>query len=342
MAPSIQPAPAQLAADPAWLPHALDLAARRVRFLRLPRETLGERTFLHERQPASPDEEASASFAEVAEMNVASGPVHFLFHTAFCRSTLLARALDVPGVSVGLSEPGILGALVSAGGEAPELLAPVLDLLSRPHAPGEVVVVKPTNHANALIPAIMQARPDARAVLMTSGLEPFLAAVARKGLIGRRWGRMLYLELQGYAPMDFGMDAREQYAMTDMQAAGLAWFMGQRWLAMQLDGPAGGRMRTLDGDAFAADSAGTLCALAGFLDLSLEEEDARRIAGGPLFASHAKSGEAYDAARLAADARADSAIVREEIAQVARWVGMITQQAGLALPVTRRAPLLER
>ena len=148
------------------------------------------------------------------------GPLHFLFHTAFCRSTLLIRVLDAPGIAVGLNEPGIIAIMVNAGPQAATLHKPLLDLLSRPHASGETVFVKPTNHANALMPALLTARPDARATLMTNALSAFLGSVARKGMMGRRWARQLFLEMQGYAGMDFGMDGRESFAMTDLQAAG--------------------------------------------------------------------------------------------------------------------------
>ena len=67
---------------------------------------------------------------------------------------------------------------------------------------------------------------------MTNPLPAFLAAVVRKGMMGRRWGRQLYLELMSYAGMDLGMDGREQYLMTDLQATALAWFLNQRFLAL--------------------------------------------------------------------------------------------------------------
>ena len=108
------------------------------------------------------------------------------------------------------------------------------------------MVVKPTNHANALIPAILTALPQARAVLMTNPLPSFLAAVIRKGMMGRRWGRLLHLEMQSYAGMELGMDGREQFAMTDLQAAALAWFLAQRWFALQQQ-RFGERLAVLDG-----------------------------------------------------------------------------------------------
>lgn len=319
-------------ADPAWLPHRIDVAARQVEFLRVERSALSAPEFLADRRPADASHSVLLAMDEVAAMRPRTGPVHFIFHTAFCRSTLLVRALDIPGVSAGLSEPGIIASLVNAGEAGAPLVRPVLDLLSRPHAEGEVVFVKPTNHANMLMPALLAARPDAKAVLMTSGLPSFLAAVVRKGLLGRRWGRQLFLELQSYAGMDFGMDGRESFAMTDLQAAGLAWFLGQRWFSAHLSGSNGPRLRVLHGDRFNAERARTLRAIAGFAGAELGEDRAHAAATGPLFASHAKLGGDFAQRDSEQTARIASPITEEEIAQVEQWVGMIAGQAGVEIP----------
>lgn len=319
-------------ADPAWLPHRIDLAASEVEFLRVERSAISASEFLADRRPAAASQSAVLGMDEVAAMQPRTGPIHFIFHTAFCRSTLLARALDIPGVSVGLSEPGIVASLVNAGPRGAPLVRPVLDLLSRPHAEGEVVFVKPTNHANMLMPALFSARPDAKAVLMTSDLVSFLAAVVRKGLLGRRWGRQLFLELQSYAGMDFGIDARESFAMTDLQAAGLAWFLNQRWFAAHASSSDGTR-RVLHGDRFNAERSRTLRAIADFAGAELGEGRAEAAAGSPLFASHAKLGGDFAQADSAQATRATSPVTEEEIAQIGQWVGMIAGQAGLEVPV---------
>ncbi len=320
-------------ADPAWLPHRIDAAARRVEFLRIPRAELSAPGFLAARKPAAASDRAVLAFDAVARMEPRTGPVHFIFHTAFCRSTLLVRALDIPGVSVGLSEPGIIVSLVNAGEAGAPLARPLLDLLSRPHAEGEMVFVKPTNHANRLMPALLAARPDAKAVLMTNALAPFLAAVVRKGLMGRRWGRQLFLELQSYAGMDFGMDGRENFAMTDLQAAGLAWFLNQRWFAMHLSGGDGPRLRVLDGDRFDAERARTLRAIVDLAGAKLPRDRAEAAANSPLFATHAKLGGDFAGQQAEAASRTDNPVTEEEIAQVGQWIGMIAQQARLEVPV---------
>ena len=214
-----------IAPDPHWLPHSLDLAGGQMLFVKIARETLTAPGFLADVKPEEAGGAQWLPLETVRAMRPPSGALHFIFHTAFCRSTLLARAMNVPGTSVGMAEPGILAQLAGAGQAAAGLVKPVCDLLARPWPDAGAVFVKPTNHANRLIPPLLAARPDATAVLMTNALPAFLRAVDKRAIMGRRWGRQLYVEVMGYAGMDLGMDAREQFAMTDLQAAGLAWFL---------------------------------------------------------------------------------------------------------------------
>lgn len=317
--------------DPSWLPHRIDVPQRQIEFIRVPRGELSGQGFLADRDPPAVDR-AMIGWDDVAAMKPPAGQLHFIFHTAFCRSTLLARALDAPGFAVGLNEPGIIASMVNAGEAAAPLMPALLALLARPHAAGEVVFVKPTNHANRLMPAMLRARPEARAVLMSNDLPVFLASVARKGMMGRRWGRQLFLEMQGYAGMDFGMDARETFAMTDMQAAGLAWFLSQRWFSMHLSGQvagvAAGRLRVLDGDRFDAEREATIASVLAMAGVEAGELP-RVLATGPVFNEHSKLGGSFDAA----SERAEDPRLAEEIDQIRQWIGMIAQQAGLDLPL---------
>ena len=315
-----------IAADASWLPHRIDVETRQVEFLRIPRETLANTGFLSDRDPPA-DQRAMVAWDEVLAMKPEPGQLHFIFHTAFCRSTLLVRAMNLEGTSVGLAEPGILAQLAGAGEAASDLVKPVCDLLARPWGEGEAVFVKPTNHANMLIPALLAARPDATAVLMTNPLASFLRSVDKRALMGRRWGRQLYLEVMSYAGMDLGMDGREQFSMTDLQASALAWFLSQRLFSMLQAGPEGARLRVLDGDRFDLDRADTVEAVLALAGLPIDPQAVERVVDGPLFRSHAKMGGEFAEEGAAAPA------FTQECDQVAQWIGMIAEQAGLAVPV---------
>ena len=324
---------ASLLADPHWLPHGFDPARKMVTFIKVPRQRLGQPAFVGEIGRESGYEKAEVPLAALSGVKRGDdAPVTFIFHTAFCRSTLLVRALERPGISVGLSEPGIITSIASAGMAGQAALLPAAHLLARPWTAGEAVFIKPTNHANMLAPALMRALPQARAVLMTNPLSSFLAAVVRKGMLGRRWGRNLYIELMGYAGMDLGLDPREQFLMTDLQAAALAWFLNQKFLAA-LAANFGDRVRVLDGDAFGRGPAETLAAVYAFAGTSVSTEDIAAMAGGPVFAGDAKTGEDFAAKSLRDAAATRSAVTQDEIGKVSEWITLIAQQAGLAVPL---------
>ncbi|MXO85568.1 hypothetical protein GRI38_05945 [Altererythrobacter aurantiacus] len=330
------PTSAEIAADPLWLPHKADFATRRMTFVRLRPERFAETAFLADQQPTEASDSASLSFDEVIALDFPTGPLHFIFHTAFCRSTLLVRALNIPGFSIGMSEPGIFASLAGAGQQAGPLLKPVLDLLSRPHPGRQAVFVKPSNHTNMLIPALMEARPDARAILMSNALPAFLEAVIRKGMMGRRWGRQLYLELQSYATLDLGMDGRETYLMTDLQAAGAAWLLNRRWFelnARNAVGRAGERMVSLDGDRFNEHKADTLIAALKLAGIDLPRERADAVGASPVFGEYSKGGSDFATKEADDRARSSSPVTREEMEQVGQWVGMVAKQSGIAMEV---------
>ena len=106
---------------------------------------------------------------------VASGTarLNFIFHSAYCCSTLLANAYDRPGAAFSLKEPVLLNDLVGwrHRGGTPAQVGTVLDdglrLLARPFVAGEVGVVKPSNVVNALIPAMVAGREEAGVLLCT-------------------------------------------------------------------------------------------------------------------------------------------------------------------------------
>ncbi len=324
--------------NPQWFPHRYDAQGERVEFVRLDRDIIRSLTFLADHQPRNQNDNVWLAASELQADHIAAGKVHFIFHSAFVRSTLLTRAMDLPGKSLGLSEPGILNDLAAAGSKASPALVPILRLLSRPFGAGEVVVIKPSNVANSLIPAILSARPDARALLLTGSIENFLHSVHKKGMMGRRWVRRLYRHIMQFAPMDLGMSTAEQFEMTDLQYAGLAWFLQQRQFAMLLSSNERERLHSLDSDRFNQERFETLARLSELFDMGAGPQELREMVDGPTFAVHAKLGGDFKTQIETQEEAAKSDVVDQEVAMVAQWIGQIAQAAGVSWPLAR--PLL--
>jgi len=264
--------------------------------------------------------------------------VHFVFHSAFCGSTLLARALDVPGIAMGLKEPAVLNDLAMArrsGVGEPrlaELLDRVLTLLARPFCVGEATVIKPGNVANCLIERCLDLRPRARALLMYSPLPTFLRSIAKKGLWGRSWSRQLFQVLRPESKIDPGYSDTELFRQTDLQIAALAWLMHQAQFAEVLRRYGGERVRTLDGDVAVARGAEVLLATARLFELELTAAEADRIANGPVFREDSKSHvPGFDQSVRADEHAKVDAAHGEEIAMVLGWTDTVARHCSVPL-----------
>ena len=263
-------------------------------------------------------------------------PIHFLFHSGYCCSTLLARAVDLPGWAMGLKEPTILNDLVGwrrRGGQGPDMasvLNDVLTLLARPFGDGEAVIVKPSTAINALAPAMLALRPEARAVLMYAPLRTYLASIAKKGLDGRLWVRTLLTGMLDDNLVRFGFSTRDYLAQTDLQVAALGWLAQQRLYADLVARYGAARVRTLDSDTLLSAPPAATAAMAALFELP-EAGDA--IAASPAFSRHSKSGEPFSVAARAAEHRDAAAAHADEIEKVAQWTAAVAKAADISLQV---------
>ena len=325
--------------DPDWLPHTYDYNGGQLTFVNVPRPARAGLTFLtdecyldHYPKQAFPDGDVTAALDRSQ-----GAPLHFIFHTSFCCSTLLAKALELPGRTLSLKEPNVLlhlaNRLIRSDDEGNNRrLDVILRLLQRPYAAGETVIVKPTNFANRLLlPALARER-QSRAVLLYSDLPTLLRSLANKGIQGRIFGRQLYRHVVGWTDLPFDYRPEETFDQTDLQIAGLAWLMQIHHfgLAARQLGP--DRVMLLDSADFMKDLAGTLDRVGRFFGLELDAATADAITAGPVFSQHSKlSVTDYSIGSRERDQSAAVAAHGEEIDIVAKWIAAVAAHAGTSL-----------
>ncbi len=309
-------------ADPAWRLDRFDRNGAASVFVRAPRDRIAQTPFL-DRRWRTPDDEAVAIETRALDGAVDNVPTPaFIWHSAFCCSTLLAGLLDKPGAALPVREPDVLMTVANVkrnqGGEAARrLLDPVLKHVARGYTPGERAVIKPTNLANAIMGDCLAVRSDAKAILLTSSLEAFLVSIAKKGEAGRAFARLMYtiFAMDGRAP---NLSELELMRASDLQIAALVWHMQIAEMnAAARSAP--GRTAWLDGDAFLAAPEDTLNRIDVFFGLGLGADFAKQAASGPAMTRNAKSGEAYGAGDRASETERVRAALGEDLPRIAEW-----------------------
>ena len=322
--------------DPEWYAHRHVESQDAFRFVHLPRGDHRTISFLSDDclGDRGPTRDVAANDCLAA---LGPGRLHFLFHSAFCGSTLLTRALDHPGAAMGLSEPVLLNDVTGfrLRGAAPAPVARAADislrLLARPFGPGEAVVVKPSNLVNPMAELFLALQGDARAVFLHAPLETFLISVVRKGLPCRLWVRELlekYLKM-GYVQL--GFEPGDHFRQTDLQVAAVGWLAQHAHFARlaQKLGPA--RIATLDADRMTQDPAAALAAVVRHYGLDLDAPAIAGIVAGPVFGQHSKSGQAFTASQRSAEYAQARAALGDEIDLVLDWARQVAETAGVAL-----------
>jgi hypothetical protein len=324
-------------ADAQWLAHRYDPGHDAFHMRHVPRARHAQLPFLTDQHLGGEGDPMVLRRADAMAHAPAAAPIHFVFHSAYCCSTLLAAAFDSPGVAMGLKEPVLLNDMIgwrhrgATGSDVARVLDAGLHLLARPFAPGEAVVVKPSNLVNPLIPVIMALRPQARALLLHAPLDAYLASIARKGMAGRLWVRDLFVKLMPHgmlAPLGIAHD--DYLGLTDIQVAAVGWLAQQRQF-QDLAATLGPRVATLDSETLVARPAESLAALARLFDVALNGDTIDAIVKGPIFTSDAKTGANFAPGQRAQESQRGLALHGDEVEKVAHWARVLADNGGIAM-----------
>ena len=319
----------ELALNPEWIPHAFEEGTD-LNFVLVPRTSRSNLVFLTDGQMRGAYPKASAPVTVVKNeaSTLKDAPLHFVFHSSFCCSTLLAKALDKKGASASLSEPNILVNLaeqmIEGRSGSEEKLELALQLLGRPLGPGETIVVKPSSFANRLVEPALRLRPGSRGLLLYSDAQTFLASVVRRGLLGRINARKLYLNFRSWSALDFGFNETEIFEQSDLQIAALAWLMQIAHFDRLAATFGPDRLIVLDAADLLASPVTELDRVQSFFGLGFQEEEIEAIVSGPVFSRHSKDrARDYGQKARSEDHEALLKVHSEELEMVLRWLNAV-------------------
>ena len=313
----------------------IDFERREALVLRMSRDGYARSSFLDKRTITVDGNVYGVPLAVLLERFREARPppkrINYIFHTAFCGSTLLSRCLDRPGVCLAYKEPFVLHqlAFVRRQGPRPEALSrptPFLDLalalLGRSYAPAEIPLVKPADSCINLAREMLAAHPASAGLLLYARLDAFLVAML-KNHKRRRYMRTLVARAR--TDLDDGghLSGVATEALSDAQAAAFVW-VGLMRPYLDLLAEERLAVRSLEASVFFDHPAPTLEAAARLFGLALSDADIQAAIGG-VFTRNAKDPfQPFDKAAYASEIEHLTRHLAAEIEEGVAWAAALT------------------
>lgn len=222
---------------------------------------------------------------------------HYIFHTAFCGSTLLSRCMNLEGKSFSVREPNALMQLAEFKREQgdeiyqmevwPRLLRLVVFLLGRPFEQDAAVIIKPSNSMNNLIVDLMGLDCRSKALMMSSESQEFIVSNLKKAGYQQFCQQLMALLAKDHLNFSFNKDANLE-ELSGPQMANLVWALQQiQWngSTSELDM---NRFRYLNISEFLQKPQNSIAALSEFFELGFEPPEVSDIMSSQAFTSHSK------------------------------------------------------
>lgn len=179
-----------------YLLHCIDTEKGHFGFIHTSRELLSQASFIDGRSQISIDQilwyvPIDDALIWHAQAKYTQRLNRYVFHSAFCGSTLLGRMLDIPGKTFVHKEPSILAQLADLKLARSEiylnseswknLLGFVSSQLNLPWSDQEVNLIKPSNWVNSELRDLTTLNGSSKLVLLSQSPMQFLTAVFRGG-----------------------------------------------------------------------------------------------------------------------------------------------------------------
>jgi len=180
--------------SPDCYPEGLSLPGDLLGFCQMDHSTYRRSPFLDHRIERAGTDRYAMPFTLLGQINssIPEQATHYIFHNAFCCSTLLTRYLEKLDVLLMLREPNILYEVLTLkrvektpmamplrGAAWHELYDVVCKLLARRYNSGIPTIIKPTDGCNFMMSALVARHTGNRALFLYSTLEHFMVSVLR-------------------------------------------------------------------------------------------------------------------------------------------------------------------
>ena len=266
----------QISKDASWFPNRYDVNAGNLEMIKTDCALLADTTFLA--TPNFPPKDIVRKIVPASSLSSISNTStpSFIFHSAFCCSTLIARAINFPSKVRSLKEPQItmdIADHIRRTGDLPKHIGLVSKLLSRTVNLNEKTVIKPTNMVNNILLFDSDLITQSPILFLYGSLRGFLVSTLKKGEQGRFMIRRMYSIFMKDPTRFKEIPLQQVVTLTDLQITAMVWLLQTEIFEERLLNCSNGLMASLHCDDFLAQSMGYLASINQHLKLDLGDKD---------------------------------------------------------------------
>jgi hypothetical protein len=325
-----------IACSPDYYPYELLLSQRTpgVSFVQAGRDIYRQSSFLDHRMLRNPG--AKKTECGLEELlghyrNCASGRVAFIFHIAYCCSTLLARYLELLPGSFVLKEPFILTQLaeMNRSSQVREDLARLCaQLLARTYDPAAMAVVKLADQCNAVAGALMASSGFQRSVFIGLELRSFLLSGLKTDQ-RRAWVRRR-AELAAIDIAPSPLAQIDPKGLGDGEACAFLWLTNGVLLQKLLKNVGSDGVLIIDGEEISDKPEETVRAVAAWFRLASSDSELRAVLNDEASGHYSKNpGQAFTREDRRAELAAIYSELGNEVETTMKWASARAADLGL-------------
>ncbi len=313
-------------ATPDFFPMKINTQRNTILFVQMSRESFRQSAFLDHSIVLAGKTTGHAKIPKLLH-RTAELPIHFILHTGFGGSTLLARYLEGLPRCLVLKEPMLLGELSTLRNDAAPGCEPeswhdwfevTFALLARGYPTDDAVIVKVPD-CNWMGSLLLDHDARTKIIFLAAPLKVYLLQIL-KAKYRRQWLREhMRQQRRPMAQVPF-LSAIVGTELTDGQSAAAMWLMNSFICRSLLARPDAHRVLVMNGEELISQPQPTVRAAAGFFGLASGEASATAINLLRAPSQHAKDDQqVYDATTRAADLADAEARHEREMRDALAW-----------------------